>query len=75
MATIPRPTPLHYATCNGYEGIAAQLGPLQYFMPELQLGVYVVPLYASLVVRGEVLEPQRTHLAEEFAKRLYQIGE
>lgn len=74
MATISRPTPLHYATCGRHDGIAAQLGPLHYFMPAMDLGVYIVAYDAPLVVRGEVLEPQRTHLAEEFAKRLYQTG-
>lgn len=74
MDRVPHPTPLHYATCQGHAGIAVQLGPLQYFMPALQLGVYVVPLYTTLLLRSEVVEPHRTHLAEEFAKRLSQTG-
>lgn len=73
MTMLPHPTPLYYATCGGYEGIAVQLGPLQYFMPTIQHGVYVVPLYRTIRVRSAVLEPHRTHLAEEFAKRLCQI--
>lgn len=72
MTRVPHPTPLYYATCDNREGVAVQLGPLQYFMPELQLDVYVVPLHASLVVRGEVLGPEQWHFAKEFARRLRQ---